>query len=267
MSQIYVKNALFWDYKGRVESSWYLCGDNSNADIREAHVQWCLKHGCNTVLLCLENEDLISMFKPGKYGVEWDSARVDMTAAYIRRIKAAGLMVAIAFFDGPEIPGAKYHPILRCDDMKHAEFIKIACQALYDWVDLWLVGCETNRYWSSEKVEAAINVIKQFAPFRFVGTHEQGVGWGKKPDGNMGWIMTRRVPRNAMFHCHETSNHPKDGDSRSAADMVAEVDFLCRNSGGIPIWVGEHNLASWKTKGHKQSTEMEKTNGVYGMNY
>lgn len=260
MSTIYVKNALFWDYKGRVESSWYLCGDNSNAEMREAYVCWCLKHGCNTVLLCLQNEELISMFKPGKYMEEWNSARVDMTAAYIRRVKAAGLMVAIAFFDGPEIPGAKYHPILRCDDAKHAEFIKIVCKALYNWVDLWLVGCETNRYWSSDKVEAAISVIKQYAPMRFVGTHEQGVG---QKDGK--WIMTRRVPRNAMFHCHETSNHPKDGDKRSAADMVDEVKHLVAHAGGVPIWVGETNLNQWCKQGREQSRALAEIDGVYGV--
>ena len=67
MSQIYIINALFWYYMGRVESSWYLCGDRTTDAMRMAHIRWCLDHGCNTVLLNFENEELMSLFKPKKF--------------------------------------------------------------------------------------------------------------------------------------------------------------------------------------------------------
>ena len=225
--------------------------------MREAHLQWCIKHGCNTVLLCLNNEECMSLFRNG-YMKTWDMAKVNMTLNYIKRIKSLGGLVAIALYDGPAIPGAKYHPIIDCPDEMHAQFIQIVCQALNPYVDLWVLGCETNRYWSIDKVETAIGFIKQCSPFRFVGTHEQNVG---KRNGK--WKLLRRVPINADFHCYETSNHPDQGDSRSVADMEAEVKFLCSTT-NIPVWVGEHNLNQWGAKGRAQSRAFAKINGVYG---
>jgi len=260
MSQIYIINALFWYYMGRVESSWYLCGDRTTDAMRMAHIRWCLDHGCNTVLLNFENEELMSLFKPKKFMQEWDWDRCNLVMDYILKIRSAGLMVAIALYDGPSSPDGKYHPILDCPDSVHVNFIRIICQILSPYVDLWLLGCETNRYWSSDKVEQAIQIIKQASPLRLVGTHEQGVG---KRNGK--WVMTRRVPRDADFHGHELSNHPMDGDDRSVADMVAEVKFLVANSGGKPIWIVEHNLNQWGAKGKAQSRAMAKINGVYGV--
>jgi len=263
MSQIVLRNALFWEYQGRVESSWYLCGDGATADMRAAHINWCLKHKLNAVLLCLNNEDLISMFKPGKWGQGdgWDMARANLVVDYLRQIKAAGLMTAVAHYDGPAIPGAKYHPILDCDDSKHVYYLQTACKTLYELIDIHLVGCETNRYWSTAKVNQGIEIIKQFAPMRFVGSHEQNTA---KRNGK--WILTRPVPSAATCWCLETTNHPKDGDLRTPADMAAEVAYLCSQT-NVPVWVAEHNLYSWKAKGRAQADAMAKVDGVYGMNY
>ena len=255
-----VNNSLFWNYKGEILSSWYLCGDGSTDDMREAHVQWCLKNKCNTVLICLNNEDMMSLFKKAFMG-PLDDNKCTTLANYVMRIRAAGLMVAFAFYDGPAIPSGKYHPILDCPEELHAYFIKAVCDAFNPYVSLYLIGCETNRYWSSDKVEQFVYHTKQCAgPGHFVGTHEQGVGMR-----NGKWVMTRRVPVNADFHCHEMSNDPHNGDSGSVADMVNEVRFLVSQANGIPIWVGEFNLNAGGSISRAQARALTALPGVIGV--
>ena len=89
---ICIKNGLFWIYNGRLECSWYLCGDGSTDAMRKAHIQWCLKYGFNTILLNLNNEELMSLFKPKKWMQVWDDARVNVVVNFIEQIKTAGLI-------------------------------------------------------------------------------------------------------------------------------------------------------------------------------
>ena len=127
---------------------------------------------------------------------------------------------------------------------------------------IYLIGCETNRYWSIERVEAFIGYTKSLAgDGRFVGTHEQNVRFinGK-------WVLYRRVPNNAQFHCYETTNNPHDGNNVPVATMVQEVTFLCSQANRIPIWVGEHNTDILGTKSVAQARAMCNINGVLGMN-
>jgi len=190
-----------------------------------------------------------------------DNRRVDLLANYVFKLRAEGLFVAFAFYDGPAIPGGRYHPILAASDMQHAVFIKEVCRAFNPYVSIYLLGCESGRYgWSSDRVEQFIFHIKQCAgPGHLVGAHEQSVGWNGK-----GWYMKRRVPRNADIHCYETSNHPKDGDSRTAASMADEVRFLVANAGGIPVWVAEHNLYD-SARSREQSRAIAEIPGVIGI--
>ena len=255
-----IRNALFWIYNGVTHASWLLCGDGVTAAQRTAYIQWCKKYGLNTVLLCLNNEGYMSLFKPGKYMQEWDDARVDITANFILECKAAGLLVGIVFWDHPEDKSGKYYPILSRPDELHAKFIEIVCGALNPYVDLYLIGCESNRYRSVEWVEAAIAATKQFSNGILVGTHEQNVSWS-----GSSLKMTRRVSSTADFWCYETANHPAKGDSVSVVDMVKEIKFLVENAHGVPVWVGEHNLNILGATSISQARAIAGIEGVYGV--
>ena len=261
MSNPIIRSSLIFPYRGQPWVSWYLCGDGSTDDQRNAHIAWCHANNCNTVILNLCNEELMSLFQPHDFMGTLDNRRVDLLANYVFKLRAEGLFVAFAFYDGPAIPGGRYHPILAASDMQHAVFIKEVCRAFNPYVSIYLLGCESGRYgWSSDRVEQFIFHIKACAgPGHLVGAHEQSVGWNGK-----GWYMKRRVPRNADIHCYETSNHPKDGDSRTAADMADEGRFLVANAGGIPVWVAEHNLYD-SERSREQSRAIAEIPGVIGI--
>ena len=247
-----VNNSLFWNYKGTILSSWYLCGDGSTADMRKAHLEWCGKYGCDTVVLCMNNEDIMSLFRDG-YMRTFDDNKVNIFAEYIFQIHSLGGKVVLAFFDGPAIPNGKYHPILECMD-RHEAFIKIVVTACNPYVAAYLIGCETNRYFSTEIVEAAIAITKQYCGDKPVGTHEQ---WN--PDA-------RRWASNADFICYETRNHPKDGDSRSAMDFVNEIKGIqAKLPPGYPVWVCEWNWNAASATSRAQARAMAALPGVVGI--
>lgn len=287
MSQLFVNNSLFWNYKGTILSSWYLCGDGSTADMRRAHLDWCSKYGCDTVVLCMNNEDIMSLFRDG-YMRNFDDARVNIFAEYIFQIHRLGGQVILAFWDGPAIPNGKYHPILECMD-RHEQFIKIVVEACNEYVAGYLIGCETNRYFSTEIVEAAIAVTKQYCGNKPVGTHEQ---WN--PDA-------RRWASNADFICYETKNHPAMGlvgselsfkeialqnqlalaagntppltvesqalvSGRSPADYVSEVKHVQSHlPPGYPFWFCEYKLDCWTDAGREIARTVAALPGVYGI--
>jgi len=266
MSQIVLKIALFWKYVNQTLASWLLCGDGSTTAMRNAYIAWCKQNNLNTVMLCLNNDRYMSLFKPRKYMRVWDDARVDITGRYIMQLKAAGLIVAIVFWDNPADPEGKYAPAWTCSDDLHAQFISLVCPALNPYVDLYLIGCESGRGTegipgrTSGWVEAAIDVTKKYASGRLVGTHEQGVGWkDNKP------YMIRRVPNNADFHIYETSNHPANGNDVPVSDMVQEVTFLVSRAHGVPIIVGEHNTDILGAHSMAQARAMAGIDGVYGV--
>jgi hypothetical protein len=251
VSNLIVRNCLFWDYDGKKDCSWYLCGDDSSDAKREAYIRYAQARGVNTVLLCLNNEGCMSVFRDG-FMKSLDMAKVNTVLRFCKQLQNAGMMPAITFYDGPAIPGARYHPILDCPDETHAEFIKAACKTLNPYVGLYLIGCETNRYWSTEKVETAIAFTKLHAGLHPVGTHEH-------------CGPSRVFPRSADFCCYETANHPKDGDNVSVNDMVTEVKALqTRLPAGMPVWVGEKNWND-SQRSKEQGRALAEIPGVLGM--
>lgn len=269
-----VRNSLFWIYSGKdtkrikwmlrgggtTYASWLLCGDGVTKAQRTAYIQWCKKYNLNTILLCLNNEGYMSLFKPKKYMQEWDDARIDVTASFIQECKANGLLVAIVFWDHPEDKRGRYYPILSKPDEVHAQFVEIVCNALNPYVDLYLIGCESNRYRSEAWVEAAIAFTQQHSSGILVGTHEQNAGWR-----NNSLVMTRRVSNNANFWCYETSNHPAKGDEVSVPNMLAEVRFVTSHAHGVPMWVGEHNLNILGKRSIEQAQGISTLDDVYGV--
>jgi hypothetical protein len=258
-----VRNSLFWIYSGKdtanvkwmlragntTYASWLLCGDGVTKAQRTAYIKWCKKYNLNTILLCLNNEGYMSLFKPKRYMQEWDDARIDVTSSFILECKANGLLVAIVFWDNPEDKSGKYYPILSRPDAVHAQFVEIVCNALNPYTDLYLIGCESSRYRSLAWVEAAIAFTKQHSGGILVGDHQQ----------------SKRVASGAQFWCYETSNHPANGDSVSVNAMVQEVRVLVSSARGVPIWVGEHNLNILGKRSIEQARGIAAIDGVYGV--
>lgn len=251
-SPLLINNSLFWQYKGQPLATWLdLCGDAGTKDRRDKHIQWCQKYGCNSVVLCLNNAEYMSLFRNG-YMRDWDTNKVNMFTGYVSQLKSLRGRIVIAFFDGPE-NGGKYAPILSCWD-RHQAFIQIACQALNPYVYAYLIGCETNRYFSTGQVETLIRWTKQYAGSIPVGTHEQ---WNPK---------ARRWPGNADFICYEHSWHPKDGDSKSASDCVKEINNIKNKlPPNYSVWAGEWNMNSWGSKSRVQARAMAALPSVYGI--
>ena len=252
-----VINALFWEYKGRTESAWYLgAGDGVTVDMQNAYMNWSEDHGCNTTIINLNNEELMSLFSD-EYMRTLDFRKHDMFDSYVQRLKARGAKIVFAFWDGPAIPDGdpklKY-PCLRYMD-RHIPFIQKACKALNQYAFAYIIGIETNRYWSPEMVGQAIAITKENAGLIPVGTHEQ-------------WNPASRAFPGGDFCCYETQNHPGHGDLVSVADMVADVQDKQRHlPPGFPMWVAERNTNAWGKHAIDQGraiAELEDVVGVSG---
>ena len=247
-----INNSLFFRYNGELEASWGLaCGDGSTDAKRLAHINWCQKYRCDGIILCLNNEGYISLFRDRYLGaLDWN--KWNSLLRYVIDLKSMGAKIVFAFFDGPEDKSGHYWPILSQLD-KHAAFIQAACQALNPFASAYLIGCETNRYWDSATVREAIRVTKQYAGLIPVGTHEQ---WDPH---------TREFP-GGDFCCYETRNHPKDGDAVSVADMVAEVRHIQTHlPPNFPVWVAEHNLNPDGAHSRAQARALAELPGVIGV--
>jgi len=249
MKPLLINNSLFWQYKGRTECSWYLCGDNTDDAMRDAHLIWCQSRGCDGIILCLNNEERMSLFRD-EYMRTVDMAKLNTLISYCEKIKAMGGKIVFCFYDGPPIENAKY-PCLRYMD-RHEAFIRAACKTLNQYASAYLIGCETNRYWSSDIVRQAIAVTKDAAGLIPVGSHEQ-------------WNSQNREFVGGDFCCYETRNHPNAGDSISVADMVAEVHFIQRSlPPGFPVWVAEFNLND-SQRSREQARALADLPGVVGV--
>jgi len=249
MIPLVINNALFFPWKSGVESSFYLAGDNTTDEMRRACVEYSFSHGCNGLVLCLNNEERMSLFRD-EYMRNVDWQKFDKLMEFVRYVHALAGKIVFAFYDGPPIPDAKY-PCLRFMD-RHAEFIRQACAALNTYAAAYLIGIETNEYWSVDIVRQAIAETKKHAGLIPVGSHEQ---W--RPDG--------REFCGGDFCCYETQNHPADGDNISVAAMVDEVRFVqSRLPPGVPMWVCEFNLHD-SEHARAQARAMAELPGVVGI--
>ena len=246
-----VTNSLFFPYKNRTESAWYLgAGDGVTVDMQNAYMDWSEAHGCDTTIICLNNEELMTLFSD-EYMRTLDLRKYDMFMSYVQRLKQRGAKIVFAFWDGPAVPDAKY-PCLRYMD-RHVPFIQAACKALNQYAAAYLIGIETNRYWSSEMVSQAIAITKHHAGLIPVGTHEQ-------------WNPMDRAFPGGDFCCYETQNHPKDGDLVSVDEMVSDVqDKQNHLPPGFPVWVAERNLNAWGSHAREQARAIAELPGVVGV--
>jgi len=249
-----VTNSLFWQYKGRTESAWYLgAGDGVTVDMQNAYMDWCEKYHCDTTIINLNNEELMSLFAD-EYMRTIDLRKYDMFASYVQRLKARGAKIVFAFWDGPAIdpPEDAKYPCLRYMD-RHIPFIQAACKALNPYARAYIVGIETNRYWSSEMVAQAIAITKENAGIIPVGTHEQ-------------WDPRERTFPGGDFCCYETRNHPKDGDLVPVAEMVADVQFAQSHlPPWFQMWVAERNLNPLGSRAREQARAIAELPGVCGV--
>ena len=250
-----VTNSLFFQYKGHTESAWYLgAGDGVTVEMQNAYMDWSEAHKCNTTIICLNNEELMTLFSD-EYMRTLDLRKCDMFMAYVQRLKQRGAKIVFAFWDGPAIPDGDpklHYPCLRYID-RHVQFIQAACKVLNQYAAAYLIGIETNRYWSSDMVSQAISITKHHAGLIPVGTHEQ-------------LDVRERAFPGGDFCCYETRNHPKDGDLVSVDEMVADVRFLQSHlPPDFPVWVAERNLNAWGTHAREQARAIAELPGVVGV--
>ena len=263
MNNLIVHNSLFYDWNGKKRGTWGLpFGDGCDSDDEfSCCVEHCKRWNTRSVIFCLNNEGYISLFTNG-YMHDVDMDKYNRLIAKSAYLKSIGFLVIYAFYDGPSDPRGKYYPILNQMD-KHELFMKLACEKLNPYADAYLIGCETNRYASTEDVEAGINTVKKYT-WKPVSTHEQ-LGIYKV---NGVWTSRRRFPFNADFVCYETNNHPKDGDSVSVQDMVSEIQGLYSLLPPGPmrekIWVAESNINN-SQKSRDQAGAMAELPYVVGL--
>ena len=245
-----INNSLFWNYQGRIESSWYLCGDNADQPMRDEHMTWCLMNQCDGIIINMNNEELMTLFR-NEYMRDLDWAKYQTFIGYLDKLKAAGAKIVPCFYDGPPMDHPKY-PCLRHMD-RHEAFITAACQTLNQYATAYLIGCETNRYWSSDTVRQAIAVTKQHAGLIPVGTHEQ-------------WNPHDREFPGGDFCCYEHSWHPQTGDDHSIQDCIDEIRHIQTHlPNGFPIWACEWNLNAGGSKSRAQARAMAELPGVVGI--
>ena len=254
-----VTNSLFWPYKGHTESAWYLgAGDGVTVEMQNAYMDWSEDHGCDTTIICLNNEELMTLFSD-EYMRTLDFRKYDMFMSYVQRLKARGAKIVFAFFDFPGSNDPKY-PCLKYMD-RHEPFIEAACKTLNPDARAYLLAIESNRciespasqWWKRDDVLNGIKMIKKYAGLIPVGSHEQ---WNPRTMGFCG----------GDFACLETCNHPAAGDSVSVADMVDEIQFAQSHlPPGFPVWVAERNLNAWGSHAREQARAIAELPGVVGV--
>ncbi len=246
-----INDSLFWQYKGKVNSTWGLgCGDGFDDDMRLAYVEWCQDKGCDGIIILLNNEGYVSLFRDHYMG-SVDMGKYNKLIQYCQYLKSNHIKIVFAFYDGPEIRDGKYWPIISQLD-KHEAFMQAACQALNQYASAYLIGCETNRYWTPELVNQAIWTCKKYAGLIPVGSHEQWNPVGRKFVGG-------------DFCCYETRNHPKDGDAISVKDMVDEIKYIQTFlPAGFPVWVSEFNWSD-SSRAIAQARALAALPGVVGV--
>lgn len=251
MSVTLVRNCLFFpDSHGEIQDTWSLFADDANDAYRNRAVAWAASQGLDTLVMVLNHERKTSMFQK-QYMGPLDMNKVNMALQFITSKAKEGWKIVPAWFDGPET-NPKYGPILNQWD-KHEAFIQAACNSLNPYVAGYLIGCETNRYFSTEQVEQLVAWTKKYSNGKPVGTH---MCW--KPN-------EYRLPANLDFLAYEFSWHPEKGDDTSAAECVREIQDRIAHAPGLPFWASEYNLNPSGSRIKEQSRALVNVNGVYGI--
>ena len=249
--KILVKNSLFYNGSNGLRGTWNFWGDGSNQGDRNAYYAYASKHGMNTLVWNCFNEGQMSLFKPGKYGVEYDQARCDMIAAECKQLAVVGAKVVPAFFDGPSIPDGKYFPILNQWD-KHQRVLSEIVPKLNPVSAAYILGCELNEYFNRLQVEQLIDWIVPLAEGRPVGVHMAPIrSWG--------------YPRNSAFWAIELQGKLENGDNRTPADCAREISEYAAALPGHSLWPMEWSLKPDSPNFAAQARAMAAVPGVRGI--
>jgi hypothetical protein len=227
-------HSFFWPWRNRIESSLYLCGDGGSDEQRQAHIAWALGCGCNGILLCLHNEQMMSLWND--YGRSVNMAKFDAFMAFVRQLKALNAKIVFAIYDFPGDERGQYQ-ILRHMD-RHEGVIRDVCATLNPYATAYCLGIETNRWreypanqwWTREAVLEGVRVLKRYAGMIPVGSHEQ---WRPDQEGFCG----------GDFCCYEAQAHPiTQAEGVTPEQLCAEVsNAQAHLPAGVPMWVAEFN--------------------------
>jgi hypothetical protein len=134
--------------------------------------------------------------------------------------------------------GGAMWPCFFCDDsasasirnvdmQTHARALGLFITLLRPYVPGFIIGLESSEYFSTAQHNQFYDLIKYFAPDRYVLVHMQGV----PKDG---------MPKCDAW-CYEASWNPWDGNNHSPAELVSECKAV-ETRYNKPIWPLEYNV-------------------------
>jgi hypothetical protein len=254
--KIICRSGLFYpfEYDGEpIQSTWYPgWQDGGTMRSYDACLAWSGARRINTFVFSMNNEGMMSFFRPGKYMQEFDWARCALVLTKLQALAATGCMIIPAFFDGPQIlpkDGGTYHPILDCWD-RHERFISTACAALNSIASGYLIGCETDRYFKEvHQVEQLVAWTKQYSNGRLVGTHEGAL---------------RRI-NGLDFFAYEHPWHPNTGNRHSPEECVAYANKVGEVYPDISTYPMEWTIYGDTQLAYEQADALSQVSGVRGI--
>jgi len=246
--------SLFYRNNGTMYNSWCFFADNYSESLRNEMLLAYTSAKCNSLIFLLSNandDGPINFFKSG-FAKDINYTKLLLLESYVKRIfELGGYPIPVFFCDDGE--NIKYHNL---SDTEYERFFGVLTTILRPYCPAFVIGIESSEYFDKDRHNYFINLIKRFAPDRFVGIHTQ-----KIPNGGM---------PNVDFVLYEHSWNPNDGDNHSKEEVLQEVVDFSRKVADIYkptyIWPIEFNTNITGSKIIEQSVYLLK-NGYSSVAY
>jgi len=218
------KTCLFFDFHGEIMSSWSYFARNFGEDYKSACTGSIVAGNGNSVIALLSNTDRSApvSFWEDRWGGTVDMAQLGILESHARIVHAAGGSFFPCFF----CDEYENSLIRNASAAEHERAFSLLIAHLRPYCPGFLIGLESSEYFNKAQHNAFYDLIKRFAPDRYVGTHMQ-----RPPEDGMPKLD---------FWCYEHSWHPGKGDEHSPAEVVTETREAAKR--GIYTWPIEYNL-------------------------
>jgi len=218
ISEFPLRSSLFWydNAERKYESTWGLLCRNWNAAKRARLIQKQIDYNVNFITYYLfhagDKNCIVNPFVGNPTAKQvvagqaaWDWAEIEWWMPYLRLGEIPGVWCVPTLFcgdDGATTTNTAFHDI----------FIPPIVTALHPYIDGINIASEANKTMSVALQERVIRVIKAAwktakQPEKFIFTHLQG--------------LKSKIPAGAVL-LYQFSWHPKDGTSKSVAEVVSE---------------------------------------------
>jgi len=218
-----LKTCLFFEMDGNIPCSWSFFARNMDERYRDTCMNSIVRGGGNSMIFLLSNGDPgapVNFFEE-EWGGHLDVAQVNVLLSWTRKVWAlGGAMIPCLFCDETD----SAHIRNAWDD--HDRAIGALVTLLRPYVPAFCIGLESSEYFNRDQHDRLANIIRHYAPDRYVVTHLQKLPAGGMPalDGIL----------------YEHSWHPGQGDDHSPAEVVEETRRVARDWGKL-IWPVEYN--------------------------